>query len=107
MNRLSFVAALLGSLTVLGNTDTAQASHRGCEYGYSIGPVISPTIAPGTRYRTRYRYNDRDDRSLMSANPVRRYRYDDPPYGLGNFYRDRQGFFFYGRDDRYRFGIHR
>ena len=107
MSRLLFTATLLGSLTVLGTTQTLQAGHRDCEYGYQIGPFTAQSNSHQSSSGHDVRYGYRYYRPVVRSNPYFRYRYGNPPYGFGNFYRDRQGFFFYGRDDRYRFGIHR
>lgn len=104
MKRLLVAIIIIGCLKALGDPKVTHAAHRACDYGYSIDP---PTARVGinrsdSALRARYRHQP-----LTSANPYRRYRYGDPPAAFGNFYRDRQGFFFYGLDDRYRFGIHR
>lgn len=60
MTKLIFVCALSGCLAFLTTPEAAQADHRSCGYGYSIGGYASPDYSyierPDYGYRTYYRY---------------------------------------------------
>ena len=68
MYRMLVFGVLVGALTILGTTRTAEAGHRGCGYGYSLGSYAVPI--PSARY---YRY------------PAYRGYYSRPYFGYNNY----------------------
>ena len=110
MKRVLQTVTLLTIVTFLGMPETAFAGHRGRGLRHSIGRILNPFGGNGATARSHSSGRVERIRQYQPSpysSPSHQYRYGSAGRHFGNFYRDRQGFFYYGLDSRYRFGIHR
>lgn len=85
----------------LGNVELAKQHNASMSGAISVNAVKSrDSIFTFQRFR-----NSRKQR--YQYNPIQVYRNGQHGQFFGDYYRDRNGGFYYGYDSRYRFGIHR
>lgn len=93
----------LGSPSAAAAADSEETLPAPQSAVRSENPPVTLVAPRGVIVEPAYRFEVR----TQQRNPVQVYRNGRYGRHFGDYYRDRNGGFFYGYDSRYRFGIHR